>query len=183
MFEYLSTITGSDLEDALWNVSLSIHEYESKNQGQFIYYLSNHYGDIASSVVLRTLTNMLHWYYYNMNEEIKSLYIEMLLSLNNRMDIVSGDLFELIGIVIKGCTKNDHFKVVSFIKNNYAKCLSDYSSVISLCNCFRYAYPELNFKDRSIIFNILNNLTHDFQLTDIYPSIEFTINSLGDRDI
>ena len=183
MIKRLSMLTGSDLENALWTVSLSIHNYDYEDQEQFIHFLSNHFCNIAPSVMLRTLTNMLHWYYYNMNERIKSLYIEMLLALSDTVDIISGDLFEIIGIIIKGCSKNDYHRIVSFINNNYRKCFDDYSSVISLCNCIRYSYPELDSEGKNILFSILNYLEQRFQGTDIYPSIEFTINSLEDRDI
>lgn len=176
----MEKINNKNYDDVLWNESLNLHNVAYNKQVQYLLKLKDIKNIISNKLFFRTLTNMLHVFYMHTNNEFTNLYIDLLLSikLDSANNLNAGDVFEILGIVIKGCNSSQKKNIIKYIDSYIYLCKQDVSAIISVCNCFRYMYPEMSLEGKEYILNTLDKIKEDNLFSSVVSSLEFTIKTL-----
>lgn len=180
MINELDGLNDIALENALWAIGMNLHNEAEDKQWQYLQYIRSNRQNLGGKLYFRCLTNILHVFYTNMSAMNKQLYLELLLAINPQTvdGIGIGDVLEILGILVKGCTPDQALRLFCYVQNNAELCLGDPSALVSACNCFRYMYPEVSADLRRNILDMISNLKAKNPYRELDTTLGFTLHSL-----
>lgn len=176
----LANIEITELENALWKIGMNLHNESDAVHHEYLLFLMAKKQQLGEKVYFRSLTNILHVFYANMNEDNKNLYLNMLLAAYAQGigKVGLGDLLEILGIIVKGCNAEQKKRLFNFVKDHYELCLGDATALVSVCNCYRYMYPEQPADLRADILDMLSILIAKNPYPELDATLCFTLRSL-----
>lgn len=167
-----------ELIDSLWKNSLNLHLKTDKEQMDFLNGLFLNRNKIGSRLLFKTLMNLLHVFFSHDNDHFTELFVKLFLTLEEDAGLNIGDVLENLGIISKGCNEEQKKRIFSYVLENVDIESQNASGIISICNCFRYMYPELSKNEKDCILQTLEQIKTVNREEHILASIDFTIKSL-----
>lgn len=174
----LYSIPIDSIEDALWEVGLNSHRISNDERICYINYLNSQREVLSSKILLTAVGYIMHTFFSAMSDLEREKYIELLINIESISPSVVGDIYDMIGILFKGCPMKIKNRLFQYILDKSLSCLSEPSAIISLCNCFTYIYDEVGTTEKEYIIEKLRTILSKNPYRFIDDSIEFTINSL-----
>lgn len=175
----LGKLSGRDLEDALWHIGLNLHQYSLSDRTTFIEYIRNNIDKIPPATLFRCIGYLMPTYFSCMTKIEKQLYLNILIDLEIDCHTTNlSDLFDMIGILFKVAPNSSRDGLLSIIFRN-SDCTGDPSTIISLCNAFRFIFLEVDLSARLTILEILESIRKANQFDFLTGSIVHTIESLS----
>lgn len=110
-----------------------------------------------------------------MTADEKQQYVKAFLQPQFRDAFLCGEVLELLGILFKGAPYESRKMILLYIKENAILCIQNAASIISLCNCVRCVYNEINELERNELVEILNKIKDGNSFFFVNESIELTM--------
>lgn len=176
----LANIEKTELENTLWKIGMNLHNETDAMHHEYLLFLMTNRQQIGDRMYFRSLTNILHVFYANMSDSNKNLYVNMLLAAYTQGigNVGLGDLMELLGITVKGCNAEQKEWLFHFVQDHFELCLDDAGALVSICNCYRYMYPEQSAEHRAEIIDMLSTLIAKNPYPELDATLNFTAHSL-----
>lgn len=185
MMNELEGLDGAAFENALWVIGMNLHNEPDDKQRQYLEFIGSNHPRLGGKLFFRCLTNILHVFYANMTAANQQLYLELFLSIDPQTidGIAMGEILEILGILVKGCTPAQTLQVFHYVQTNAELCLKDPSALVSACNCFRYLYPEIPADSQKTILDMISNLKVKNSYRELDTTLNFTFHSLQEVSV